>query len=100
MYTKTDKRRLYWLLDQYLSGNIDARTFCNEYYYCQALELDRNTLTKSEEKAFSELATVVGRFSEFEEDLKNYPKVYYTEEELRNKIIETKTVLTISTNNL
>ena len=34
MYDKTDKRRLYELIDFYLSGEIDAWTFCNEYYYC------------------------------------------------------------------
>lgn len=90
MYEKTDKRRLYQLMNMYLSGEIDAWKFCNEYYYCYDLELDRETLTELEAKAFSELGTVSGRFTNIEKDLKEYPGAYYTEEELKQKVKETK----------
>ncbi len=90
MYEKTDKRRLYQLMEMYLSGKIDAQTFCDEYYYCYDLEFDYETLTEFEAKCFSELSTVAGRFTNIEEDLKKYPGAYFTEDELKQKIIETK----------
>lgn len=93
MHEKTDKRRIYELIDMYLSGQIDAWTFCNEYYYCFDLELDRNTLTELESQAFSELATVSGRFTNIEEDLNKYPGTYFTEEQLKAKIMDTKNTL-------
>jgi len=90
MYDKSDKRRLYWLINQYLSGRIDERIFCDEFYYSYDLEVNNNTLTDIEEVAFSELSTVAGRFSEFEEDHLSLPNGFYTVEELKQKIIEIK----------
>lgn len=90
MYEKNDKRRLYQLMDMYLSGKIDAWTFCNEYYWTYDLELERETLTELEVKFFSELGIVSGRFTNIEEDIKQYPGTYFTEEQLKQKIIETK----------
>jgi hypothetical protein len=90
MFEKDDKRRLYWLMDQYLSGNIDERTFCDEYYYSYDLEIDYGTFTDLEQKAFSELSFVSSRFSEFTEDLEKHPGVYFSEEKLRQKIQETQ----------
>jgi hypothetical protein len=94
MYEKTDKRRIYQLIDMYLSGQIDAWSFCNDYYYCYDLELDSNTLTELEANVFSELGTVSGRFTNIEEDLKKYPGTYFSEEQLKLKIIEAKEKLT------
>lgn len=79
MFAKNDKRRLYQLMDMYLSGFIEAPTFCDEFYYSYDLEMDYKTLSKEEHSAFSELSTVSGRFSEFEEDHKKYPGAYFTE---------------------
>lgn len=93
MYKKTDKRRIYWLINLYLSGKISPWDFCNEYYGCYDLEIDRDTLTSLEIKAFSELSVVAGRFSNFQEDIEKYPGVYFTEEQLRQKVIETKELL-------
>jgi len=89
-YEKSDKRRIYWLIDKYLSGDIDEPTFCDEFHCTYVLEIDRNSLTKEECKVFQELGEIAGRFSEFEEDIKKYPGVYYTKEELKQKILETK----------
>ena len=80
-------------MDMYLSNNIDESTFCDEFYYSYDLELDRSTLTEDERKAFLELGEIVGRFSEFEEDHKNHPGVYYTKKELKKKILEVKNKL-------
>jgi len=77
-------------MEQYLSGKIDGDTFCNEYYYCYALELDYDTLTDLERDAFRGLSLVSGRFSSIEEDIKKYPGTYFTEEDLRKKVQETR----------
>ena len=93
MFEKTDKRRLYWLIDQYLENNINAEIFHNEYYYCFSLELDYRQLTPLEERAFADLSKITGRFTHFEEDLINYPGVYYSETELKAKVKEVKDIL-------
>ena len=88
MYEKDDKKRLYWLIDSYLSNKIDERTFCDEYYYSYDLEIDYKELSLTEEKAFSGLSAVSSRFSEFEEDHKLDAKAFATKEELRQKAQE------------
>jgi hypothetical protein len=74
----------------YLSDKINESTFCHEFYCSYDLELDYDTLMEEEYKAFYELSEITSRFSEFEEDVKKYPGVYYTKEELNKKIVETK----------
>lgn len=92
MYEKTNKRRLYWLIDMYLYGKIDASTFCDEYYYCHDQELDRDkVLNAKEQQAFEELSTVAGRFSPYKED----HSFLYTEEQLKQTVIDTKEVLKV-----
>lgn len=88
MFDKNDKRILYWLLNQYLSGKITARIFCDEFYYCYDIEMDYSTLTAEEYEVFSELAKVAGRFSEYKEDHKLDSKAFYTTDELKLKVIE------------
>ena len=90
MFNKDDKRRLYWLIDSYLSNKIDERTFCDEYYYSYDLEIDYKELSSVEEQAFSELSAVSSRFSEFEEDHKLDPRAFFTVKELKQKIQETQ----------
>ncbi len=53
MFKRNDKRRLYWLIDQYILGKINDRTFCDEFYYSYDLEMDYSTLTGLEYKLFS-----------------------------------------------
>ena len=90
MFEKTDKRRLYWLIDKYLHNNIDDRTFCDEFYYCYSLELDRENLTDVEKEAFYELNKVSSRFSGYESDHKLDAHAFSTANDLRQKAIETK----------
>lgn len=90
MYNKKDKRRIYWLIDSYLSGKIDEIQFSDDFYSTFDLEVDYDSLTEEENKIFSELSKISARFSPFEEDLKNYPGTYFSKEDLKNKIIETK----------
>jgi hypothetical protein len=89
-FENTDKRRIYQLIEMYLKEKIDEAAFCDDFYYSYDLELDYETLTQDECRAFHELSEITSRFSEFDEDIKNYPGVYYTKEELQKKIIETK----------
>ncbi len=90
MYEKSDKRRIYQLIDMYLTQKIDEAAFCADFVPSYDLELDYDTLTDEEHRAFAELGQIASRFSEFEEDIKKYPGVYYTKEDLRQKIIETR----------
>ena len=88
-----DKQRLYWLMHQYVSNYIDARTFCNEYYACYYLELKHDALNPKESKIFSELSLVTDRFSEHEKDLKQYPEMFFSEKELHQKVLESHNLL-------
>jgi hypothetical protein len=90
MFEKNDKKRLYWLIDQYLLKKMSARNFESEYYECYCLEVDLDVLTDKEEQAFRALSEVATRFTDYEEDLRQYPGVYYTPNELHQKIVETK----------
>ena len=90
MYEKNDKRRIYWLIDEYLQGKINEPTFCDEFYYSYDLGVDKNTLIDLEHEAFSELSRVTSRFSEFDEDHQLDPRAFSTTQELKKKIIETK----------
>jgi hypothetical protein len=93
MFEKTDKRRLYWLIELYLKKTIDAATFCDEYYDCYDLELEFDSLNPVEAKVFFDLSQVVNRFSPHEEDHRGLPGGFYTEDELKKKVIETKKIL-------
>ena len=46
MYDNNDKRRLYWLIDQYLLNKIDESIFCDEFYYSYDLEVSSETLSE------------------------------------------------------
>ena len=89
MFEKCDKKRLYWLMGQYVSNKITARTFCDEFYYCYDLELNSNELDDKEQRAFSRLSIVINRFSEFKEEHILYPGTYFDESQLHKKVIET-----------
>lgn len=89
MYAKNDKRRLYELIEMYLSGSITASAFCDEFYYSYCLEINFNAFTKLEQECFSELEKVSRRFSPYKADHKLDPFAFSTEAELKKKIIET-----------
>ena len=80
-------------MEMFLTEQISASTFCDEFYYSYDLEIDDNTLSSTEKEAFADLSKVSSRFSPFKEDINKYPGVYYNEEELRKKAIETKELI-------
>jgi hypothetical protein len=90
MFENQDKKKLYWLIDQYLSNKMSARDFCSNYHVCYDVELDLNSITTLEKQLFSELSIIAGRFSPYDQDHKNFPNVFYTENELKQKIIDVK----------
>jgi hypothetical protein len=89
MYDKTDKRRLYWLIDQYLSYKIDEITFCNDFHDTLVNEMYYEGLAKIENEVFSDLLSVVQRFSQYEEDFKLWSG-FVTAKQLKEKILEIK----------
>jgi len=89
MFNNTDKRRLYQLMDMYLSKIINAETFSDEFYSCYHLGLDHNSMDHREKKAFGELSKITDRFTTSVNDLKNYPGTYFDEVQLKEKVKET-----------
>ncbi len=89
MYEKNDKRRLYWLIDQYLSGKINETSFCDDFHDTLVNGMYSEGLTDIEYKIFSDLSDVSQRFSEYEEDFKLW-KGFVTAEQLKQKILEAK----------
>lgn len=89
MNERMDKHRIYYLMDMYLTGNINGSTFCNEFCCVFDNELDFSTLTEEENRILSDLALVVYRFSEMEAGRILNSDAYYKEDELRKKILET-----------
>jgi len=92
MFAENDKRRLYWLIDQYLSGKMSAWDFTRELHVSYDISIEYEDLTELEDETFLDLSNVAGRFSPFEEDLRD-PGAHYSEAELHVKVIETKKIL-------
>jgi hypothetical protein len=88
MYTKNDKRRLYWLIECFIEKKIDESTFCNEFYYSYDLEIDVNDLNEQELNLFDELNAIASRFSPYESDYNLDKRAFTTKEQLREKIAE------------
>jgi len=80
-------------MDMFLTALITPKTFCDDFYYSYDLEIDSDTLNESEQQAFSDLSRVSSRFSPFKEDHEKYPGAFFTENELKQKVIDTKTRL-------
>lgn len=89
IYEDNDKRRLYWLIDQYINGNIDESFFCDKFYYSYDLGINCDDLNNVEKKAFHGLNEVVSRFSPYKEDELLDSKAFSTKKELQQKILET-----------
>ena len=60
--------RIYWLIDEYKSGNIDTQTFCTEFERLYNFELKKDLLLKVERQAFSRLFDRVVYYSPFPDE--------------------------------
>lgn len=90
MFEDTDKKKLYWLIDQFLLGKVNIWEFSDEYHTCYDVEFDLDCLTEKEYKLFSNLSLIVGRFSPYKTDHIAHPGFFYTEKEIRKKAAEIK----------
>ncbi len=95
IYKRNDKRNLYYLMDMFIMSQITPSVFCDEFYYSYDLEIDTLSLSNIEQSVFSELSYVSSRFSPFNEDHEKFPNGFFTEQELRQKIIESKEKLKV-----
>lgn len=77
-------------MDSYLSNQITGKAFCDAYYDSFDLELDYTCLSEVEQRIFSELNTVVGRYTPIKEDLFLHPGMYYNDEQLRTAVQKAK----------
>ncbi|BCK00753.1 hypothetical protein [Anaerocolumna chitinilytica] len=78
--------QLYYLIREYKKGNYITKTFCEEFTVIYCNERYRAGLNDIEEIVFDGLNDVTSRYSEFEEDLNMYPKVYKSECDVRNAV--------------
>lgn len=92
-YAKNDNRTLYCLIDEYLAGNIREKELCDEYYYSYNLEIEPDSLTEIEKRAFSKLAGVLERFSPFESDHNLDPRAFNNSEDVKSAAEEAKKLL-------
>ncbi|TDQ12024.1 hypothetical protein [Pedobacter metabolipauper] len=90
MYNKNDKRRLYWLIDEYLTGKINDVTFCDEFYDSYDLEIVNESFNEVEKIVFYELSQVASRFSQYESDHELDANAFSTSQEVMQKSIETR----------
>jgi hypothetical protein len=81
------KEKLYYLIDLYIQGKYDTKTFCELFSDTYNLETDYNSLNSNEKVLFRGLSKMTGRFSPFEDDLKNY-NCYYNEQQIKSKVEE------------
>jgi hypothetical protein len=88
MYKKTEKRRLYWLIDAYLMGVLSIQEFIDEFYYCYSLKLDKSVLNSHEKKIFDDLNDKINRYSDL--DSTNFPDVYYDKFYIKDYITNSK----------
>jgi len=95
-YDSSDKSKIYNIIDQYTSHETDAHNFCDQFLKCYGMEVDPNTLTTQEEKAFSKLADLAVEFAAFEEAFKKYRDSYYTEETLKEEVLYVQEKLSIN----
>jgi hypothetical protein len=70
----TGRAKLYWLIDLFLSGHHNIRTFCSEFERTYNFEVDRTELSADELAVFGELFDKVVMYSPFEDELKIYAR--------------------------
>lgn len=67
-------------------GGYDMNTFCDLFTTIFNIELNKFVLNDLERSVFYELEKYTARFSPYEQDLKQFPDVFYAEETLRKQI--------------
>lgn len=86
MVERSDRERLYWLIELLDTGKLGMDNFCNEFHITYDHNIDYDTLSEEERRVFRDIAYEAARFSEHEEDHLNYPGVYSTSTEVLEKV--------------
>lgn len=82
----TEREQLWYLINEYQKGNYDSELFAREFSRIYDLEVDYDSLSKTEEEYFGKLSEITGRFTNDSEDLRIYPGVYFTEDDMKQFI--------------
>jgi hypothetical protein len=78
---------LYELIEMFIGGRVSSSEFCDLFYECFDLGIDLSLLSDVERSEFERISDVAGRFSEYEEDRKQFPKAYSDEDELQETVL-------------
>ncbi|MBQ7646555.1 MAG: hypothetical protein IJS94_04725 [Clostridia bacterium] len=90
------KREIVLLLKMYARGEYDTASFCNIFCSLYNYANDaRSSFSYRERETLDEFSDIVERFSNYEEDLKEYPRFYYTEEKVKEAFEKVKRILNI-----
>lgn len=84
------KIKLWRLIGFYVDQRIDEANFCRVFFSLYLHEINYDDFDEEEQEILSELSEVAGRFSPYEEDLKEMPNFFYDKNQLAAKILETK----------
>ncbi|MCL2851743.1 MAG: hypothetical protein FWE20_01725 [Defluviitaleaceae bacterium] len=76
------RERLFYLVDSYINEKFNSYTFESIFHVLYRDEWGTD-LSKEERELMGHIFDIGSRFSPNEEDHKNYPGMYYTEQELR-----------------
>jgi hypothetical protein len=79
------KEKLYYMLNSYINGEYDAKTFCEIFSDTYHQDLDVEDLNIKEKKLFKELSLLIERFSPYEDDLQKF-EYYIGEEKIKEKV--------------
>ena len=79
--TMTIQEQLWYLIVGLLDESYDIKTFCREFTRIYNLETDYTQLTQLENREFSDLCDMAGRFTADREEL-SIPNLYYSKEEI------------------
>jgi hypothetical protein len=88
----TDRAKLYWLIELFLSGHHDTGTFCKEFERTYNLEVDRSKLSPDEQAVFGGLFDQVALYSPFEDELKSIP-IYKSAGQIKAAVIAARSTL-------
>ena len=88
----TEKESLWYLINELIKGSYIVKTFCSEFTRIYDLEIDYDDLSEEENRLFSELCEMVGRFSDDVDELK-IPNMYFSEKEIIDKVKQIKEIL-------
>lgn len=85
------KNQILTLLRLYSIGEYEVHTFCEifmELYYGE--KSGHRYFQGNEEKALDDLAHIVERYTPYEEDLHDYPNIYVSGKDVKEKFDEIK----------